>query len=135
MRSGLPVYWVPCFDGGLWQNKGHASFWRAGHRALLEGTALEVIRYFIYALEKETAEPLAFLSRPIQPERQARLFAGTRNLWCAAVLGVMSGREVIFDGGKWAAVLPGITGELQRRGGSLCSVSLSQKSPSATLAL
>ena len=35
MRSGLPVYWVPCFDGGLWQNRGHASFWRASHRALL----------------------------------------------------------------------------------------------------
>ena len=35
LRSGLPVYWVPCFDGGLWQNRGHASFWRAGHRALL----------------------------------------------------------------------------------------------------
>ena len=35
MRSGLPVYWVPCFDGGLWQNRGHASFWRASQRALL----------------------------------------------------------------------------------------------------
>ena len=106
MRSGLPVYWVPCFDGGLWQNRGHASFWRASQRSLLEGASPEVIQYFIYALEKETAEPLAFLSRPIEPERQARLFAGTRNLWCAAVLGVMSGREVVFDGSKWTSVLP-----------------------------
>jgi hypothetical protein len=106
MRSGLPVYWVPCFDGGLWQNQGHASFWRARHQALLAGAAPEVIRYFIYALEKETAEPLTFLSRPTEPERRARLFAGTRNLWCTAVLGVMSGREVIFDGRRWAAALP-----------------------------
>jgi Inosine-uridine preferring nucleoside hydrolase len=106
MRSGLPVYWVPCFDGGLWQNRGHASFWRASQRALLEGATPEVIQYFIYALEKESAEPLAFLSRPFEPERQARLFAGTRNLWCAAVLGVMSGREVVFDGSKWTSVLP-----------------------------
>jgi hypothetical protein len=106
MRSGLPVYWVPCFDGGLWQNRGHASFWRASHRALLERAIPEVIQYFIYALEKETSEPLAFLSRPVEPERQARLFAGTRNLWCAAVLGVMSGREVVFDGSKWTSVLP-----------------------------
>jgi hypothetical protein len=107
MRSGLPVYWVPCFDGGLWQNRGHASFWRASHRALLGEAAPEVIQYFIYALEKERSEPLAFLSRPVEPERQARLLAGTRNLWCAAVLGVMSGREVVFDGGKWALALPG----------------------------
>ena len=106
MRSGLPVYWVPCFDGGLWQNRGHASFWRASQRALLEGATPEGIQYFIYALEKESAEPLAFLSRPVEPERQARLFAGTRNLWCSAVLGVMSGREVVFDGSKWTSVLP-----------------------------
>src|ERR1039458_1127549 len=106
IRSGLPVYWVPCFDGGLWQNRGHASFWRASHRALLEGAAPQVIQYFIYALEKETSEPLAFLSRPVEPERQAGLFADTRNLWCAAVLGVMSGREVILDGSNWTSVLP-----------------------------
>jgi hypothetical protein len=104
MRSGLPVYWVPCFDGGLWQNRGHASFWRASHRALLGQAAPEVIQYFIYALEKEGSEPLAFLSRPVEPERQARLFADTRNLWCAAVLGVMSGREVVLEGGKWTSV-------------------------------
>ena len=106
MRSGLPVYWVPCFDGGLWQNKGHASFWRASHRVLLERAAPEVVQYFIYALEKEAAEPLGFLSSPVEPDRQARLFAGTRNLSCAAVLGVMSGREVVLDGGRWASVLP-----------------------------
>jgi len=107
MRSGLPVYWVPCFDGGLWQNRGHASFWRASHRALLGQAAPEVIQYFIYALEKESSDPLGFLSRPVEPERKARLFAGRRNLWCAAVLGVMSGREVVVDGGKWTSVLPG----------------------------
>ena len=107
MRSGLPIYWVPCFDGGLWQNRGHASFWRASHRALLGQAAPEVIQYFIYALEKEGSDPLGFLSRPVEPERQARLFAGTRNLWCAAVLGVMSGREVVLDGGKWISVPPG----------------------------
>jgi hypothetical protein len=49
---------------------------------------------------------LAFLSRPVEPERQARLFASTRNLWCAAVLGVMSGREVLLDGSQWTSVPP-----------------------------
>jgi hypothetical protein len=107
MRSGLPVYWVPCFDGGAWQNRGHATFWRASHRALLGQVAPEVTQYFIYALEKERSEPLAFLSHPVEPERQARLFAGTRNLWCAGVLGVMSGRKVVLKEGKWSSVLPG----------------------------
>ena len=107
MRSELPVYWVPCFDGGMWQNRGHASFWRASHRALLTQATPEVIQYFVYALDKEASDPLAILSRPVEPARQARLFAGTRNLWCAAVLGAMSGREVVLDRGKWRSVLPG----------------------------
>jgi hypothetical protein len=107
MRSALPIYWVPCFDGGLWQNRGHASLWRASHRALLGEAAPEIIQYFIYALEKEGSDPLLFLSRPVEPARQARLFAGTRNLWCAAVLGVMSGREIVFDRHRWTSVVPG----------------------------
>jgi hypothetical protein len=106
MRSGLPVYWVPCFDGGLWQNHGHASFWRGSHRTLLGKAAPEVVQYFVYALEKETADPLAFLAQPVDPARQAKLLAGTRPLWAAAVLGVMSGREVALDGGSWRSVLP-----------------------------
>jgi len=106
MRSGLPVWWVPCFDGGSWQNKGHASYWRASHQALLEGAAPEVLQYFIYALEKEKAEPLEFLARPVATERRERLLAGTRNLWCAAALGVMSGRAVVLREDKWISVLP-----------------------------
>ena len=106
MRSGLPVYWVPCFDGGAWQNKGHASFWRASHRALLADATPEATQFFIYALEKEMAEPLAFLSQPVDPVRQERLLAGTRNLWCTAVFGVMSGREVVWDGQRGRLTLP-----------------------------
>ncbi len=85
MRSGLPIYWVPCFDGGLWQNRGHASFWRARQGDLLNNVQPEVLQYFIYALEKEKSDPIAFLSTPVDPERKRRLYAGTRNLWCAAI--------------------------------------------------
>ena len=85
MRSGLPLYWVPCFDGGLWQNRGHASFWQAKHADLLRNAQPALLQYFIYALEKETADPIAFLSAPIDLQRKERLLAGTRNLWCAAV--------------------------------------------------
>ena len=86
MRSGLPVFWVPCFDGGLWKNGGHASFWQARHEDLLKSARPEVMQYFIYALEKEKSDPLPFLSSPIDPERKRRLLAGTRNLWAAGVL-------------------------------------------------
>jgi hypothetical protein len=98
MRSGLPIYWVPCFDGGLWQNAGHASFWQAQHEALLQRADPRLVQYFIYALEKETADPLAFLSSPVDPVRKARLLAGTRNLWCTAIFGVLADCAVAVDG-------------------------------------
>lgn len=90
MRSGLPVYWVPCFDGGMWQNRGHASFWRARHEELLRDASPALIQYFIYALEKEKGDPTAFLAAPVDPRRKARLFAGVRNLWCTAIFGALA---------------------------------------------
>jgi hypothetical protein len=85
MRSGLSIYWVPCFDGGLWRNDGRASFWQATHAELLRPAAPELMQFFIYALEKETADPLAFLRQAVDPARRDRLFGLKRNLWCTAV--------------------------------------------------
>jgi hypothetical protein len=104
MRSGLPVYWVPCFDGGPWRNGGHASFWQAKHAELLQRASPALVHYFIYALEKETADPLAFLAGPADPARCDRLFAGTRNLWCAAIFGVLADRWVTRVGDSYASV-------------------------------
>lgn len=97
MRSGLPLWWVPCFDGGAWQNRGRASFWEARHVDLLASAPGPLVQYFIYALDKETADPLAFLAARPDPVRQARLFAGTRNLWCTAIFGVVADRWVTGD--------------------------------------
>jgi hypothetical protein len=104
MRSGLPIYWVPCFDGGLWKNQGHASYWKAKHSDVLKGAAPELIQYFIYALEKEKSDPLPFLKQPVDPARKDRLFAGERNFWCTAVFGALAGRTVAFDGARPAFV-------------------------------
>ncbi|HLA39342.1 MAG TPA: nucleoside hydrolase, partial [Candidatus Glassbacteria bacterium] len=49
LRSGLNLYWVPCFDGqtegGTLTNHGHASFWLAPHRDLLADCAPELLQY------------------------------------------------------------------------------------------
>jgi hypothetical protein len=101
MRSGLPIYWVPCFDGGLWKNNGHASFWQAKHADLLHEAPPQLLQYFIYALEKETAEPLGFLSKPVDAVPRQRLMAGTRNLWCTAIFGSLAERDLVRDGGHY----------------------------------
>ena len=106
MRSGLPIAWVPCFDGGLWQNGGHASFWQASQADLLAKASPPLIQYFIYALEKETADPIAFLAQPVDAERKARLFAQQRNLWCAAIFGAVAGRKVVERNGHFVSEPP-----------------------------
>jgi len=93
MRSGLPIYWVPCFDGGLWHNRGHASFWQARQEDLLRNARPQVLQYFIYAIEKERSDPISFLSTPVDPERKQRLFSVMRNLWCTAVFESLVGAD------------------------------------------
>jgi hypothetical protein len=85
MRSSLDVWWVPCFDGGLWQNGGRASYWQASHADLLGAAPPELIQFFLYALEKESSDPLAFLHHPVDPARRDKWLQPTRNLWCTAV--------------------------------------------------
>jgi hypothetical protein len=85
MRSGLDLYWVPCFDGGLWRNGGRASFWQATHADLLHAAPPELVQYFLYALNHETSDPLRYLRQPVDPSQRDRWFAHTRNLWCTAV--------------------------------------------------
>ncbi len=114
MRSGLPVYWVPCFDGGLWQNHGHASFWRISHRDLLQNTSPQLLQYFIYALEKRHEEPIAFLKEPVNSQSLERLLQGERNLWCTAIFGVMSGRRIESDGTRYRSRLAGPDATLDR---------------------
>ncbi|MBI2928088.1 MAG: hypothetical protein HYY24_20635, partial [Verrucomicrobia bacterium] len=111
MRSGLPIYWVPCFDGGVGKNAGHASFWQARHADLLRSAAPPVVQFFIYALEKEQSDPLVFVRQTVDPPRRARLLGGTRNLWCTAIFGVLAGRTPTFDGQAWV-LGPARTGQL-----------------------
>jgi hypothetical protein len=104
MRSELPVDWIPCFDGGNWNNFGHASFWKTKQEALLSRVPAGLMQYFIYALDKETSDPLAFLAAPVDPARRDRIFALERNLWGTAIFAAAAGRFASFDGLRY--VLP-----------------------------
>lgn len=93
LQADVPFYWMPCFDGGLWQNHGHASYWKIRHGDVLANTAEPLQRYFLYMLRKETNDPIAYLSEPMKREDQQWLMAGERNLWAAALLGLGVGAE------------------------------------------
>jgi hypothetical protein len=106
IRADLPFYWVPCFDGGLWQNHGHASFWKIRHEQVLSRAPEPLQRYFLYMLRHETNDPVAYLQLPVNPEDLRWLMAGERNLWCGALLGLAVGRAVRHEGAEVAAFSP-----------------------------
>lgn len=107
MNSGLPIWWVPCFDGGPRQNEGNASFWQANHADLLRNVSCPVLNYFIYALEKGTSDHIAYLGHQVNEETRKRVLSGKRNLWCCAVFTEIADRSIVRRDGEWLAVPAG----------------------------
>jgi hypothetical protein len=105
LRSGLPIYWCPCFDGGVWKRqRGYATYWQFAHKDVLESAPVGLQNWFIYALVKPDADPIAFLSRPQEPSQRKRVWGMRRNMWCTAPLLHAAGREVVRLGpDRWAA--------------------------------
>lgn len=105
MNSGLPVWWVPCFDGGNFKNKGNASFWRAEHADLLKYASDRVMNYFIYALNKKTdPDHLKYLTGHVDELNRGQVLSGMRNLWCTAVFTEAAGRKIVERKNEWISV-------------------------------
>lgn len=123
MGSGLPVRWVPCFDGGLWQAGTHSSYVRAAQADLFPSDlAGPLLRYFSYMLSRATDDPIAYLSQPVSGADLALLRSGERNLWAGILMGAAPGDgSVRWDGRTVGAFEPvtvrfAMTGTVDPRG-------------------
>ncbi len=85
MNSGLPIVWVPCFDGGIWQNHGKASYWQTDYKTLLSRSSEKILNYLIYAYRKMDSDPVAYLSGSVDQNLKRKLFKKARNLWSCSV--------------------------------------------------
>ena len=105
MNSGLPVYWIPCFDGGLWQNNGRASYWKASHKDLLGRVPDRVMNYFINALlKKNEKNPIQYLDNEINTDDKKKVLSMNRNLWCTAIFAHIAGRRFIHQDNKFISI-------------------------------
>ena len=107
MGSDLPVYWVPCFDGGIWQNNGNASYWNASHKDLLSKASDKTLNFFIYALlkkDKDAVDPVRYIDGEVDVEARDKIFAMKRHLWCSAVFSYVSGRKIIRKNGEFVSM-------------------------------
>jgi hypothetical protein len=95
MRSGLPIYWCPCFDGGIWQRGRHGTYWKFVHAKVLEPAPRPLQTWFLYALTKpKRADPFEFLTTPQDPDVRAQVWQMPRNMWCTGPLLHAAGRQV-----------------------------------------
>ena len=101
MNSGLPIVWIPCFDGGLWHNKGRASYWRTTYAELLGKSSDKLRQYFIYSYKKLTTDPIEHLTSPIDPNYQRKLFKKPRNLWCCSVFLSLMNQRISLSGNSY----------------------------------
>lgn len=105
MNSGLPVYWIPCFDGGVWQNHGRASYWKASHQDLLGRVSDKVMKYFIYALlRKNEKDPIRYLEHEVNKDDKKKVLSMNRNLWCAAIFAHIAGRRFIRNENEFISI-------------------------------
>lgn len=92
LRSGLPIYWVPCF--GV---EGYGSFWKFNQGLLLRDAPKPVQNFILYALEKVDpvkSDPVAFLNSTPEPGRLESIFAIERNMWCTGAFLHAAGRKL-----------------------------------------
>ncbi|MBI5385487.1 MAG: nucleoside hydrolase [Verrucomicrobia bacterium] len=106
MRADVPFYWIPCFDGGVLTNNGHASFWRIQHADVLDKAPEPLQRYFLYMLRHATNDPIAYLAQPTRAEDRDWMMRGPRNLWCGALLDLAVGRPLLHEGNEVVGFSP-----------------------------
>ena len=100
MNHASNIYWVPCFDGGLWQNNGRASYWRAHRAELLKNTSSQITNFFLYAILKEpdSVNHINYLNEPVnQKKMQEHILDSNirrRNLWSCSVFPFFSKNKV-----------------------------------------
>jgi len=108
MGSGLPIYWVPCYDGNPNnpdnpQGK-HCSYWQAKVSDILTDSSEGLWKYFNYMWQKydpAAKDPLLYLSLPNDPnDRNEALSNDVRQLWCTAVFADITARRFVYDKGK-----------------------------------
>ena len=92
MRSGLPVYWIPCFGAR------HGSHWKFRQESVLTQQDTSVQNFFLYMLTASTADPLTYLRQTPDAVAAKKFWSEDRHMWCTAAFLDAAGRT----GETWA---------------------------------
>jgi hypothetical protein len=113
MKSGLPIYWCPCFskinlkaaspDEVKSQNSNSFNTYYVvpNQSDLLNNAPPRLKNFFSYALEKSQDDPLLYLARP-----PVKLPDKPRNMWSTAAFLHAAGRKIYFYNSQYIACSP-----------------------------
>lgn len=88
MNSGLNIYWIPCFQNGLFTAGNHASFMQIPHMDIFQDTNPKLLNWFLYRFEKQTTD----FETWIHAEHDTTEFMkDVRNVWCAPLFPLSDG--------------------------------------------
>lgn len=108
LRSGLPIYWAPCFGEG-----GYATFWKFRQEDALGAAPKPVQNFVLYMLTQADAkagEPVAYLNREPDTTATAQFWTQERNMWCTGPLLHAAGRETSAFSFREVAIVLGADG-------------------------
>ncbi len=92
MRSGLPLYWAPCFG-----QDGYETYWKFTQADVLEAASPPVKNFLLYMLGKlplRDTEPIGYLHRAPDAGLLAEFAPKERNMWCTGPFLHAAGREM-----------------------------------------
>ncbi len=98
MRSGLPIYWLPCFGRAPFVSK-----WEFKQGDLLDSLSVRMQNYFVYGLRRvdpAKADPVAALGIPIPEEVKKEVWAMGRAMWSTASFIHAAGRTMEVRNGR-----------------------------------
>ncbi len=102
MRSGLPIYWLPCFG-----REPFVSKWGFKQGDLLGNWSVKMQDYFAYGLMKvdpEKVDPVVALQKPIADKVKKRIWGMNRSMWSTASFIDAAGRTLQVKDGRWRAL-------------------------------
>ena len=102
MRSGLPIYWMPCFG-----KEPYVCRWQFRQGDVLENCPLELQNYFVYGLTKadpKKIDAVLALDKPIAADVKERIWAMDRAMWSTAAFIHAAGLTVVMKDGQWRLV-------------------------------
>lgn len=103
MRSGLPIYWMPCFG-----KEPYLCRWEFKQGDVLDNCPLEVQNYFVYGLTRadpKVVDAVAVLGKPIPQDVKEKIWAMDRAMWSTAAFIHAAGLTVVMKDGQWGLVL------------------------------